>query len=124
MRATDLVGSSSRLSDCASSRLADWTGATSSTSNAAKEFAVCVGVGGVYEVELTTLRGCCQPAAASFGESCVLPLSAGLARSKPSVSLAVAGFTRFPPQYGCSLSGDVPLFHISSRDPYSWAGQS
>ena len=117
MLATDLAGSSSRLSDCGSSRLAGWTGTTSSTSNAAKGFAVYVGVGGEYEVELTTLRGCCQPAAASSGESCVLPLSVGLARSQPSVSLAVAGFTRFPSQYEGSSSGDVLLYHISSRDP-------
>ena len=124
MLATDLAGSSSRLSDWASRRLAGWTGTTSSTSNAAKGFAVYVGVGGEYEVELTTLRGCCQPAAASSGESCVLPLSVGLARSQPSVSLAVAGFTRFPSQYEGSSSGDVLLYHISSRDPSSWVGQS
>ena len=39
VRSTGLASSSSRLSD--------WLGVASSTSNAAKAFAVCVGVGGV-----------------------------------------------------------------------------
>ena len=43
--ATDLVGSSSCFSDCLSSCLASWKGVASSTSHAAKAFAVCVGMG-------------------------------------------------------------------------------
>ena len=41
-----LLGRSTGLAS-SSSRLSDWLGVASSTSNAAKAFAVCVGVGGV-----------------------------------------------------------------------------
>ena len=40
MHATDIVGSSSRLSDCVSSRLTGWMGVASSTTNVAKAFVV------------------------------------------------------------------------------------
>ena len=111
------------VSQTASSRLAGWIGTTSLPPMRRKN-SLCAWGGGVYEVDLTTLRGCSQLAVTSSGESCFLSLSACSACSQPSLSLAVAGFTCFPSQYGCSLSGDVPFFHISSRDPFSLAVQS
>ena len=67
----------------------------SSTSNAAKAFAVYVEVKGVQVVELATFCGCCQPTATFSGESHFLPFFVGLGRSQPFLFLAVAGFICF-----------------------------
>ena len=95
VHATDLVGSSSRLSDCASSRLAGWIGTTSLPPMRRKNW-LCAWGGGVYEVDLTTLRGCSQLAVTSSGESCFFAPLCLFGLLTAFLVLGCGGFYLFP----------------------------